>query len=226
VLDASDITGSISLLQSVAVPGALSVAALPDTTRFYVAAATVNGGTITSSVAVFSASSYTLEKTIALTSVPQNCSASMDSPFDLSIAASADSSRVYVGNCDAGNTAIIATVPDTYEGDQYPQDTLVTSIAAPASTQPALTFNISAATLEGSNTVYAYSPISGAVLKVGMTLTISGMADGGNNGTFQVAAISGGTFTVVNPAGVTATAQTGIGLVQIPQNPVFVIAGP
>jgi hypothetical protein len=59
-----------------------------------------------------------------------------------------------------------------------------------------------------------------------MTLTISGMADGGNNGTFQVAAISGGTFTVVNPAGVTATAQTGIGLVQIPQNPVFVIAGP
>jgi hypothetical protein len=59
-----------------------------------------------------------------------------------------------------GNTAIIATVPDTYEGDQYPQDTLVTSIAAPASTQPALTFNISAATLEGSNTVYAYSPIT------------------------------------------------------------------
>lgn len=226
VLDASDITGSISLLQSVAVPGALSVAALADTTRFYVAAATVSGGTITSSVAVFSASGYTLEKTIPLTSVPQNCSASMDSPFDLSIAASADSTRVYVGNCDAGNTAIIATVPDTYEGDQYPQDTLVTSIAAPASTQPALNFNISAATLEGSNTVYSYSPINGALLTVGMTVTISGMADGGNNGTFLVAAISGGTFTVMNPAGVTATAQTGIGLVQIPQNPVFVIAGP
>ena len=91
---------------------------------------------------------------------------------------------------------------------------------------PVIVHVASAATLEGSNTVYAYSPISGAVLKVGMTLTISGMADGGNNGTFQVAAISGGTFTVVNPAGVTATAQTGIGLVQIPQNPVFVIAGP
>ncbi len=226
VLDASDITGTISLLQSIAVPGALSVAALPDTTRFYVTAAAVSAGTISSSVAVFSASGYALQKTIALASVPQNCTASMNSPFDLSIAASADSSRVYVGNCDAGNTAIIATVPDTYQGDSYPEDSLVASIPSPASTQPALTFNISAATLEGSNTVYTYSPIDGAVLKVGMTVTISGMLDPGNNGTFLVAAISGGTFTVANPAGVTATSQAGIGLVPVPQNPVFVIAGP
>jgi len=34
-------------------------------------------------------------------------------PSELSIAASADSTRVYVGNCDAGNVADIQTLNDT-----------------------------------------------------------------------------------------------------------------
>jgi DNA-binding beta-propeller fold protein YncE len=45
-----------------------------------------------------------------LTTVAQACASN---PSELSMAAAADSSRVYVGNCDAGNVAIIQTLNDT-----------------------------------------------------------------------------------------------------------------
>jgi hypothetical protein len=74
---------------------------------------------------------------------------------------------------------------------------------------------ISAATQSGSDTTYAYTLNSGVDLEVGNSVTISGMTDVGNNGTFTVTAVGGGTFTVVNPSGVTTTAQAGQGTVDL-----------
>jgi YVTN family beta-propeller protein len=103
---------SSDALQGVAIPVAnpTSVAALPDGSRVYVTSASVSGGIVTSRVSVFNAVGGSLRTTIPLTTVKQVCGSN---PFELSIAASADSTRVYVGNCDAGNVAIIQTLNDT-----------------------------------------------------------------------------------------------------------------
>jgi YVTN family beta-propeller protein len=101
-----------------------SVAALPDGTRVYVSSATVTGGTVTSKVTVFNATDFTLKTTIPLTSVPAVCS--VKTWAELAMVAAADSSRVYVGNCDAGDTAIIQTS----------NDALLLQMPAPFSAQP------------------------------------------------------------------------------------------
>lgn len=84
----------------------ITVAALPDGTRVYVASVASNGGTAISQVTVVNASDGSVRTVIPLNSVPAGCSAAR---FELFIAASSDSSKVYVGNCDAGNTSIIRT---------------------------------------------------------------------------------------------------------------------
>jgi YVTN family beta-propeller protein len=105
---------SSDALPAVVIPVAnpISVAVLPDGTRAYVSSASVNGGTVTSRVTVINASVGTVRTTIPLTTVEvaPGCGSN---PSELSMAASADSSRVYVGNCDAGNVAIIQTLNDT-----------------------------------------------------------------------------------------------------------------
>lgn len=68
---------------------------------------------------------------------------------------------------------------------------------------------VSAATQSGTNTTYTYTLTSGVSPVVGAGVTISGMANAGNNGTFAITAIGAGTFTVSNTTGVTATVQTG-----------------
>lgn len=75
--------------------------------------------------------------------------------------------------------------------------------------------SITAASQSGSDTTYTYTLTSGPDLQVGTSITISGMADTGNNGTFTVTAVGGGTFTVVNPSGVTASTQAGMGTVDL-----------
>jgi YVTN family beta-propeller protein len=77
------------------------------------------------------------------------------------------------------------------------------------------TINITAALQAGSNTSYTYTLTSGPALRPGMRLVIAGMGDGGNNGTFTLAAASAGTFTVVNGSGVTSTGQNGRGTVVV-----------
>lgn len=138
VLDAADSLsgGKISTIATILIPGAVSVAALPDSSRFYVASELVSGAKVTSSVTVVDAASFGVEKTIALATVPQACALFVNSPFALSIVASADSSRVYAGNCDAGSTAIIATVANNSPGSEAPEDTLVKNLPAPLSAQP------------------------------------------------------------------------------------------
>ena len=46
-------------------------------------------------------------------------------------------------------------------------------------------------------------------------MVVSGMADAGNNGTFTLAAVNAGTFTVANAAGTTAASQSGTGAVVV-----------
>lgn len=70
---------------------------------------------------------------------------------------------------------------------------------------------ISAASQSGNNTTYTYTLTSGYAVVPGSGVTVTGMADSGNNGTFTVASVGGGTFTVVNPNGVTRAVQTGAG---------------
>jgi DNA-binding beta-propeller fold protein YncE len=68
------------------------------------------GGNATSQVTVVNAGDGSVRTVIPLNSVPAGCGVAR---FELFIAASADSSRVYVGNCDAGNTSVIRTSDDT-----------------------------------------------------------------------------------------------------------------
>src|SRR5438045_3755810 len=84
----------------------VTVAALPDSSRIYVASVTSSGGTAVSQLTVVNASDGSIRSVIPLSSVPATCGPTR---FELFAAASADSSKVYVGNCDAGNTNIIRT---------------------------------------------------------------------------------------------------------------------
>ena len=192
----------------------LSVAVVPpDGSQAYVATAAASGGFVASAVTVFETATLALGATIPLTTVPQSCVAG--TPFELYTAASADGTRVYVGNCDAGNTAIINTSTTA----------VVTSLSAPLSAAQPATLRISAATQSGSNTTYSYTLLSGPALRVGMTVVVQNMGDSADDGTFIVAALGEGTFTVVNSLGVTATGQSGNGSALTPQQPVFVMAG-
>jgi YVTN family beta-propeller protein len=88
----------------------ITVAALPDGSKVYVASVSSAGGTATSQVTVVNASDGSVRTVIPLNSVPAACGSAR---FELFTAASADSSKVYVGNCDARNTSIIRTSDDT-----------------------------------------------------------------------------------------------------------------
>ena len=121
----------------------ISVAALPDGSRAYVASyvsSTCSGAPcIVSQVTVISALTNAISSEIALGSAnvdltnPTGCSTAR---FRLSTVASADSSRVYVAECDAGNTGIIATVANNSPGDNHGPDTLIVNMPAPLSAFP------------------------------------------------------------------------------------------
>jgi YVTN family beta-propeller protein len=104
-----------------------SVAALADGTRFYISSGAVAGGVLTSKVTVINAADFTVKTTIPFTSVPAlPAFCTVKTWAELSIAAAADSSRVYLSNCDAGDTSIIQTS----------NDTLLVQMTAPFSAQP------------------------------------------------------------------------------------------
>jgi len=125
-----------------------------------------------------------------------------------------------VANCDAGSTAIIPNSTDTQSAN----------VGSPFSNLPPVTttVDITAASQSGTTTTYTYTLIRGPALRAGMSVTISGMNDAGNNGTFSISAVGTGTFNVENASGVAATGQSGTGTVTVPppQNPVFVLTGP
>lgn len=88
----------------------VAVAALPDGSRAYISSAAVVGSNVNSSVTVIDAANGSIKSTIPITTAPHVCASN---PSELPLAAAADSSRVYIGNCDAGNVAIIQTLNDT-----------------------------------------------------------------------------------------------------------------
>ena len=77
------------------------------------------------------------------------------------------------------------------------------------------TVSITAATQTGSSTTYSYTPVAGPALRPGMEMVISGMADAGNNGTFTLAGVNAGNFTVANAIGTTAASQAATGAVVV-----------
>jgi YVTN family beta-propeller protein len=134
--------------------------------------------------------------------------------------------KVYVSQCDAGSIAVIDATAVSTGSNPHPADVYTVSLAAPLSSFPPLQASISAATFAKPVTTYTYTLTSGPGLQVGMKVFVTGMSDSGNDGYFAISSLGAGTFTVANPAGVTATAQSGSGTVMPPQNPVFVVAGP
>lgn len=85
---------------------------------------------------------------------------------------------------------------------------------------------VKGASQSGSDTTYTYTLTSGPDLQVGTVVVITGMANPGNNGTFTVTAVGSGTFTVVNPSGVTAGSQNGTGTVNLTCNPDLIAVRP
>jgi DNA-binding beta-propeller fold protein YncE len=213
LLSIIDVSNDSLTTSSLAVTAPISVAVLPDGSRIYVASALVSGGIVNSSVSVVNTGNLSIATTIPLASVTQSC---ISSRFELSVAASADGTRVYVGNCDVGNTTIIQTTTDT----------VVTNLPAPTSAAPASTISVTAAVQSGSNTTYSYALTSGPALRLRMNVVVENIENVGDDGTFPIVGLGTGTFTVVNPNGVTASGQSGTGTATTPQNPVFVVAGP
>ncbi|HEV2714475.1 MAG TPA: hypothetical protein VGU64_04370 [Terriglobales bacterium] len=220
-----------------------SITPLPDGTRAYVASFQVSGTLICSQVSVINTANNTVTNSTGLvfvvpasgpltTAVPvaqdeTGCKAARSAPpaintgFRLSVASSADSSKIYVANCDAGSTAIIPTSSAAQTAN----------VPSPVSDFPPMTTTVSitAASQSGSTTTYTYTPASATPLRVGTSITITGMSDSTkNDGTFSIDAVGTGTFNVDNALGVTATGQNGTGTVTVPppQNPVFVLTGP
>jgi len=198
----------------------VTITALADRSRVYVASAALNGSNVISQLTALNALDGSIQRSapnpILLTPGPIPAVCDPSTRFRLFVAAAADSSRVYVGNCDAGNTTIIRTSDNTQ----------VLNMPAPLSDFPGTSVQITGAAQSGSTTSYTYSAISGPALRMGTVVVISGMTDAGNNGTFTISGLGNGTFAVSNVSGVVASGQSGTGLATPAQNPVFVLAGP
>ncbi len=141
----------------------VSVAALLDGTRFYVASyitaapgspcpdPTVTvAGCVIPQLTVFDAATLTVKTSIfpllppgattqpfalapAAFCAPVFPYTPASSRFRMSAAASTDSSRVYASMCDGGTVAVVATVPNTIATGVNTPDTLVTALPAPFS---------------------------------------------------------------------------------------------
>jgi len=205
----------------------VSLAALPDGTRAYIASYYLDSTSancqqtscVQVQVTVVDALANQVTKVIPLpeVSVSQvaNCAAAR---FRISAATAIDSSRVYVSSCDASRVWSINTSSDTY----------FATIPAPGSAYSPTLLNISAATQNGTDTTYTYTydPNSGTPIFLGLVVTISRMSAQANNGTFTVTGIGNGTFTVSNPAGTSTTGEAATGVGEPPrQNPVFILTG-
>ncbi len=118
-------TGTSTICTSGCMPE--SVAVLPDGTRAYVASYSVNGATMTSQVTVFNTQTGSVRTVLPAVTVAVDttdatgCGATAIIPsagvpsvrFRVFASAALGGSRVYVANCDAGNTEIIQTSDDT-----------------------------------------------------------------------------------------------------------------
>lgn len=205
-----------------------SVTALADGSRAYVASYSIDTTStnclqtpcLQAQVTVINELTNQVTKVISLPEVSVspvgNCASAR---FRVSVAAApVDGSRVYVSSCDASGVSSINTSGDVY----------FAAIPAPGSAFSPTLMNISAATQNGSQTTYTYTydPNSGTPIFLGLVVTITGVSQSGDNGTFTVTGLGNGTFTVSNPGGVATTGEHATGLGEPPrQNPVFMMTG-
>jgi WD40 repeat protein len=154
----------------------------------------------------------------------------------LSASLAPDGKLLFVG-ADDGTLHVIDTTSglDTQQVTfPFPTNELCFGPGNPPTQVPLSQVTISAASQSGSNTTYTYTLISGAGLKVGESITVANMGDGGDNGTFTIGALgpppagtqATGTFTVTNSSGGTASNQSGVGTVPISCNPDLVAVRP
>lgn len=212
-----------------------SVTVLADDSNAYVAGFQADpGGSVCTQATVISTGTNAVLASIPLAVGANNpTQTGCDSArFRVSIAATSGVSntdfKVYISQCDAGSVAVVDTFASNSGTDQHPANVVEATVPAPLSSFPPAQVSISSAAQSSSNTTYTYSLTSGVGLQVGNTVTINGMTDAGNNGSFLIASIpSASTFTVANPGGVTTSSpQTGTGLTVTSQNPVFVTVAP
>jgi hypothetical protein len=205
----------------------VSVTALPDGTRAYIASYYIDSTSANcqqtacfqAQVTIVDELTNQVTKAIPLPQVSVssmgNCAAAR---FRLSAAVASDSSRVYISSCDGGGISSINPA-----GDQY-----FAAIPAPGSSFAPTLMNITAAAQNGSQTTYSYTydPNSGTPIFLGMIVTITNLSQAVDNGAFTVVGLGNGTFTVNNPAGQSTSNENGTGLGQPPpQNPVFAFTG-
>jgi hypothetical protein len=149
-----------------------------------------------------------------------------NSATPLSMTLSPAGNLLFVG-ADDGAVHVIetATGSDTQQVTfPFPTNELCFGPGKPATQVPLSQIKVVAASQNGGSTTYSYAQLSGPPLKVGESITVSSMSDGGNNGTFTILALgtdaSGNpTFSVTNSLGATASSQSGVGTVPIPCNP-------
>src|SRR5277367_869319 len=96
--------------------------------------------------------------------------------------------------------------PGTFGPNQYAKVQI--SAIAPEQSVVAIT----ATSSSGASTIYTYTLTSGQALQTPQPITITGMGNSGNNGSFVISALGTGTFTIPNSSGVTATSQSGTGI--------------
>ena len=209
----------------------VSVTALPDGTRAYVAsyyidttsANCLQTACLEAQVTVIDELTNQITKSIPLPEVSVspvgNCGSPAQVRFRISAAAAPDGSRVYVSSCDAGRVASINPSGDVYFAE----------IPAPVSAFSPTLMNVSSATQSGAETTYSFTytqPTANTPIYLGLIVTISGMSQAGDNGTFTVTGLGNGTFTVTNSAGTSSSNENGSAIGQPPsQNPAFMLTG-
>lgn len=214
-----------------------SVTVLGDGSRAYVASYQADpSGTVCTQASVLDTGTLAVTKTIPLSesgSAPQSQCSTV--PFRVytvaSTGGSADPFKVYISQCDAGAVAIIDTFALNTGPDPHGADVVIANLPSPVSAFASSQLSISGVTATAATATtpamatYTYSLVSGAPLQPDTVAYVSGMSDAANNGPFIIAAATASTFTVVSPAGMTASNQSGAASAVPAQNPVFLLAG-
>lgn len=152
------------------------------------------------------------------------------SPLPLQASLSTDGSRLYVAANDGA-----VHVLDTLGGTDLVQITfptnpttllggLCTGVTFPL--QSLLSITAVSRSASDTDTTYTYTVTSGPPLAVGGIVSIAGMGNAGNDGTFTIIDLGSGTFTVANPNGVSAAGQNGTGTVNLACNPDLIAVRP
>jgi YVTN family beta-propeller protein len=147
--------------------------------------------------------------------------------FRLSTAVAADSSRAYVGFCDAGAIGVIDAITSSLSsGSSNTPDTLVRDLAAPFGVGFTQSSNITAVS-ESGNIVTATLdvPLNNAV--PGLVVDVSGVGIPAYNGEFEISAVNGTTVQYVNTVTGLGASSGGTASTNQPplQNPVFMFTG-